>query len=162
RQGDLLRLSWASYDGDTIRLRQGKTGARVSIPVGAPLRSVLDATPRRSPMILTNRAGHPWTADGFRSSWRKTAKRAGIAGLTFNDLRGTAVTRLRALGCTHAEIGAITGHRNAEITAIIEAHYAATDPKLAESAIKKLETRTNSPNRPPNRQGSTGSESGKA
>jgi integrase len=38
RQGDLLRLTWSAYDGETIRLRQSKTGARVSIPVGTPLK----------------------------------------------------------------------------------------------------------------------------
>jgi integrase len=37
RQGDLLRLTWKSYDGKHIRLRQSRTGARVVIPVGAPL-----------------------------------------------------------------------------------------------------------------------------
>jgi hypothetical protein len=42
-----------------------------------------------------------------------------VVDVTFNDLRGTAVTRLRAVGCTHAEIGAITGHKNAEVTAIL-------------------------------------------
>jgi hypothetical protein len=35
---------------------------------------------------------------------------AGIAGLTFNDLRGTAVTRLALVECTEAEIATITGH----------------------------------------------------
>ena len=39
RQGDLLRLPWSAYDGKYIRLRQGKGGARVTIPVGAPLKS---------------------------------------------------------------------------------------------------------------------------
>lgn len=71
RQGDLLRLPWSAYDGETLRLAQSKTGARVEIPVGAPLRALLDATPRRSPIILTTEDGTPWTADGFRSSWRK-------------------------------------------------------------------------------------------
>ena len=43
RQGDLLRLPWSSYDGTHIRLRQSKTGARVVIPVGTPLKAALDA-----------------------------------------------------------------------------------------------------------------------
>jgi hypothetical protein len=43
RQGDLLRLSWSAYDGTHIRLRQSKTGARVALPVGAPLKAALDA-----------------------------------------------------------------------------------------------------------------------
>ena len=44
RQGDLLRLPWSAYNGRTIRLRQGKTKAHVVIPVGAPLKVMLDAT----------------------------------------------------------------------------------------------------------------------
>jgi integrase len=43
RQGDLIRLAWPQYDGTHIRLKQGKTKARVMIPVGAPLKIVLDA-----------------------------------------------------------------------------------------------------------------------
>ncbi len=43
RQGDLLRLTWSAYDGTHIRLKQRKTGARVIIPAGAPLRAALDA-----------------------------------------------------------------------------------------------------------------------
>lgn len=162
RQGDLLHLPWSAYDGRTIRLTQGKTKVRVAIPVAAPLKAMLGATPRRSPVVLTNQAGRPWTADGFRSSWRKATAKAGVTGLTFNDLRGTAVTRLRAMGCSHAEIGSITGHKNAEVTAILEAHYAATDPALAESAIRKLETRTKSPYCSPNRESGSYQPAGKA
>ena len=55
RQGDLLRLPWSAYDGTYIRLRQSKTGKRVMVKVGAPLKTLLDATPKRSPIILTNR-----------------------------------------------------------------------------------------------------------
>jgi integrase len=57
RQGDLLRLPWSAYDGTHIRLRQGKTGARIVIPVGAPLKAALDATPKLSPIILVKRGG---------------------------------------------------------------------------------------------------------
>jgi hypothetical protein len=32
---------------------------------------------------------------------------AGVVGVTFNDLRGTAATRLALVGCTEAEIAAI-------------------------------------------------------
>jgi integrase len=66
REGDLLRLTWSAYDGETIRLKQSKTGARVSISVGAPLKAVLDVSPRLSPVILLTSDGKPWTSDGFR------------------------------------------------------------------------------------------------
>ena len=111
-------------------LRQSKTGARVSIPVGAPLKAALDATPKRSPIILLSTDNKPWTEDGFRSSWRKACKKAGIAGVTFNDLRGTAVTRLALAGCTEAEIATITGHTLRDVRSILDAHYLHRDPAL--------------------------------
>jgi integrase len=146
RQGDLLRLPWSAYDGTRIRLRQSKTGARVVIPVGAPLKAALDTTPKRSTIILTTSGGKPWTPDGFRASWGKACVRAGIVGVTFNDLRGTAVTRLAIAGCTEAEIATITGHSLRDVRSILDAHYLHRDPALGESAIRKLESRTKSPN----------------
>ncbi len=144
RQGDLLRLPWSAYDGTHIRLCQSKTGGRVCIPVGAPLKAALDeaAKTKQGPIILTSTDKQSWTSDGFRSSWGK----AGIVGLTFNDLRGTAVTRLALAGCTEAEIGTITGHTLRDVRSILDAHYLHRDPALAESAIRKLERRTKTPN----------------
>ena len=146
RQGDLLRLPWSAYNGTHIRLRQSKGGTRVVIPVGAPLKAVLDAAPKRSPIMLTTAYGKPWTPDGFRASWGKACKRAAVIGVTFHDLRGTAVTRLAIAGCTEAEIATITGHSLRSVRAIIDTHYLNRDPVLAESAIRKLETRTKTPN----------------
>jgi integrase len=146
RQGDLLRLPWSAYDGTSIRLRQSKTGARVVIPVGAPLKTALDATPKRSTLILVSTDNKPWTEEGFRSSWRKACAAAGIVGLTFHDLRGTAVTRLAIAGCTVPEIATITGHSLRDVGTILDSNYLDRDPALAESAIAKLEKRTKSPN----------------
>jgi integrase len=145
RQGDLLRLPWSAYDGTHIRLRQSKGKVRVVIPVGAPLKRALNAAVKRCTIILTTTEGNPWTPDGFRTSWRKACKRAGIVGVTFNDLRGTAVTRLALAGCTEAEIATITGHTLRDVRSILDAHYLHRDPALAETAIRKLERRTESP-----------------
>jgi integrase len=139
RQGDLLRLPWSAYDGKHIRLRQSKTGARVVVPVAAPLKAALDATPKRGPIILTSASARPWTEGGFRVSWNLACKTAGIVGVTFNDLRGTAVTRLAIAGCTEAEIATITGHSLRDVRSILDAHYLHRDVELARSAITKLE-----------------------
>jgi integrase len=141
RQGDLLRLPWSAYDGTHIRLRQSKTGTRVQIRVGAPLKVALDTAPKRSTIILTNSEGKPWTSDGFRASWRKACAAAGIIGVTFNDLRGTAVTRLALAEASEAEIATITGHSLRDVRSILDAHYLARDPALGDSAIAKLERR---------------------
>jgi integrase len=145
RQGDLLRLPWSAYDGTRIRLRQSKTGVRVSIPVGRPLKAMLDAAPKLSTIILTNSDGKPWTSDGFRASWGKACKAAGIVGVTFHDLRGTAVTRLALAGCTEAQIVAITGHSLRDVCSILDANYLHRDPALADAAITKLERGTKTP-----------------
>jgi integrase len=142
RQGDLLRLPWSSYDGSHIRLRQSKTGRRIVMPAGFPLKALLDAAERRGPVILVNSYGRPWTSDGFRTSWSKTCARAGISGLTFHDLRGSAVVRLALAEATVPQIATFTGHSLKDVEAILDAHYLGRDVQLAEAAVLKLEQRT--------------------
>ena len=144
RQGDLLDLCWSQYDGKVIRLKQNKTGAYVVVPVGAPLRASLDKIERTDGPILRNSYGEIWNPDGFRSSWKKACAAAGVKGVTFNDLRGTAVSRLALAGATEAEIATITGHSLRDVRSILDAHYLNRDPQLAENAIRKLEARTKS------------------
>ena len=124
------------------RLRQSKTGKRVTIPVGAPLKALLDAMSRRAVTILTTTEGTTWTSDGFRTTWRKTCVAAGLIapkrrGPTFHDIRGTAVTRLALAGCTVPEIATITGHSLRDVEIILDAHYLSRDGGLAESAVAK-------------------------
>ena len=150
RQGDLLRLPWSSYDGTRIRLRQSKTGVPVTLKVGAPLKAALDAAPTVCPIILVSTDGKPWTEGGFRASWRKAQAAAGVVGVTFNDLRGTAVTRLAVVGCTEAEIASITGHTLRDVRSILDANYLHRDPALADNAIAKLEKGTKGVGKSPN------------
>jgi integrase len=138
RQGDLLRLPWSSYDGATIKLRQRKTGAYVPIPVSEALKNALDVAPRRSPIMLTNSDGKPWSESGFQGAWGKATARAGIRGLTFHDLRGTAVVTLARAGCNEVEIYSITGHTPSDVQAILTMHYLPRDAEVASNAIAKL------------------------
>ena len=140
RQGDLLRLPWSAYDGKYIRLRQSKTGRRVTIPVGKRLKTILDGANRISTQILTNAHGRPWTSDGFRASWGKTCIKAGLADdLHFHDLRGSAVVRLALAGATVPQIATFTGHSLKDVEAILDKHYLGRDVRLAEDAMRKLE-----------------------
>lgn len=141
REGDLINLPWSAYDGKYIRLQQSKTKRRVEIPVGAPLKAILNAMNKSGPAILLNSRRKKWTEDGFRSSWDDLMERAGMAevDLHFHDLRGTAVTRLAVAGCSIPEIASITGHTPDEASKILDAHYLGRDKRLADSAIEKLE-----------------------
>jgi integrase len=138
RQGDLLRLPWSAYDGTAIKLRQSKTGAYVTVPATNELKAGLDAAPRRSPIILTNSDGKPWSESGFQGAWGKATMRAGIRGRTFHDLRGTALVTLARAGCNEVEIYSITGHKPGDVQAILTAHYLPRDAEVASNAIAKL------------------------
>lgn len=147
RQGTLIEIAWSQYDGTHIRLqpnkqRRGKKKKRIVIPVGAPLKVVLDARrPERAEgTILRNTFGETWTSDGFRASWGTAFHRAklGDEDLHFHDLRGTAVTRLALAGCTVPQIAAITGHSPRDVDEILKAHYLGGQSELAEQAIVKL------------------------
>jgi hypothetical protein len=49
------------------------------------------------------------------------------------------------VGCTTPEIATITGHALRDVEAILDAHYLSRDVGLAQSAMRKLETGTKTP-----------------
>ncbi len=144
RQGDLIRIAWSQYDGTHIRLVQGKTKARVVVPIGTVLKAAINARkPEKAHgAILRNTRGQPWTSDGFKTSWGKATGKAGLdaAGVRFHDLRGTAVTRLSLANCSNQEIASITGHSEKDVDRILKA-YRGGRIELAEQAMVKLQAR---------------------
>ena len=66
-------------------------------------------------MVLTQESGRPWakSGNGLRSAWIDTSKAAGIAGLSFHDLRGTFATRRMADGWTARRTSPRPGGRTA-------------------------------------------------
>ena len=155
RQADILSLKWIAYDGQVIRLRQGKSrrngkpGPLLTIPCTSALRVMLDGMDRASPLILTTKTGQPFLKRYFAETWEKAAKLAGLekvelpslddpVKLHFHDLRGTAVTLLSEAGCTPQQIATITGHSLKTVDAILE-RYLARTRGLAEQAIHNFE-----------------------
>lgn len=126
RQGDLLRLAWGNYDGALISLRQGKTGRKVEIPCTRALKAMLDGLDRTTAVVLTTKTGRPWKPRYFKAQWEIASTAAGITGLHFHDLRGTAITMLAEAGCTTPQIAAITGHSLKTVTAILDKYLART------------------------------------
>jgi hypothetical protein len=72
----------------------------------------------------------------------RRARRRGVTGVTFNDLRGTFVTRSAIAGGTEAEIASITGNSPRSVGAILDKHYLHRDPALGENLFRKLESGT--------------------
>lgn len=156
RKGDLIRLRWSDYDGDTISLTQSKTSARVTVKCTGTLKRMLDETPRQGPFILTRADGTPWFTLADESplsdAWRNRMDAAGFypkawddltkdekkGFLHFNDLRGTAVTLLAEAKCSVPMIASITGHTLQSATRILEKYLART-AALSEAAILMFE-----------------------
>lgn len=144
RQSDLLKLKWSSYDGNRLAFRQGKRGRRVDMPLPKPLRQILDELIRRADTILTAPSGEPWRTDPrpthFQHLWRRTTLEAGLDGLHFHDLRGTACTRLAEAGATPSEIAAMLGWSLSSVNRMLDTYQAMT-ATLSDSAVAKLEKR---------------------
>lgn len=137
RQGDLLRLLWSAYDGESISLKQGKTGAWVRVLVSRELREYLAGTRKTSTHILTNASGRPW-ASGFKSSWAKAVAAAEIEDAPhFHDLRGTFVTLAYRNGSKIKDIAEITGHSENDAERIIRKHYL-----VSRAAVEAIESGT--------------------
>ena len=131
RQADILTMPTLAFDGERVSIKQGKTGARVRVVAAPDILPVLrDAKEKNRQRILVNSFGQNWTSSGFRASWRKEMARLQIKGVTFHDLRGTAITYAYAnLDRSHDEkiklISEISGHSAEDAESIIRKHYLA-------------------------------------
>lgn len=131
RQADVLTMPCLAFDGVRVMIKQGKTGARVRVAAADAILPVLRGAKKEGRQrVLVNSFGQNWTSDGFRSSWRKEMARLGIKGVTFHDLRGTAITFAYAhLDKSHDEkiklIAEISGHSKEDAETIIRKHYLA-------------------------------------
>jgi integrase len=121
RRGDLLRLSWSHIEDNAIVISTGKSKYRrqALIPLYDGLRDVLARIPKRSPTLLTNSKGRPWTGDGFGTMFSNAKRAADIDDLHFHDLRGTAATRFYVAGLSERVIAEILGWSEANVAAII-------------------------------------------
>jgi integrase len=143
RLGDVLRMRLTDIVDGKVVVRQQKTGTLLEIRLGTDVQEVVKAARARGHIYLVSKPdGAPYTVDQFHAMWGREVLREEIApirraGLTFHGLRKTATVRLIEAGCTPAEAMAVTGHRS---TALLD-HYsrAANQPKLADSALAKLE-----------------------
>ncbi|MDK4703848.1 integrase [Rhizobium sp. CNPSo 4062] len=131
RQKDILTMPVLAFDGERVSIKQGKTGARVRVVAAPDILPVLkDAKEAKRQRVLVNSFGQNWTSSGFRASWRKEMARLKIRGVTFHDLRGTAITFAYAnLDRSHEDkiqlIAEISGHSKEDAEAIIRRHYLA-------------------------------------
>ncbi len=140
RPGDVRAMTWQAYNGDTITIRQQKTGKLVEVPCVAVLRAALDEAKveRKGTVIVAGPNGQRLTETTWLKTFGAIRHKAGLDELQARDLRRTAVVNLARAGATVPEIAAITGHSLHNAQQILE-HYLPRDVQMARAAIVKLE-----------------------
>ena len=137
RRGDLCRLAWSNYDGERIRLTQGKTKTSLVIPVHPVLKAAMDGWQRVATTILVHSKGGPWRPDNATAGLREALARIGFPpGWGIHGLRKLAATNLAEAGCSVHEIASITGHKS---LALVGMYTASVDQeRMATAAIIRL------------------------
>lgn len=113
-QTDLLSLTWDQVHPTYIVTTRSKTGGEAVVPMHAELARALMGPGKG--VILRNSRAEPWTASGFKSSWRN-AQPEGF-DRNFHDLRGTFATRLAIAGFSDGEIADVVGWTAERVAAI--------------------------------------------
>lgn len=148
REGDVLRLPRARFDGSGFTIRQGRPEAKrgkgrkgpvvtLYIPAAAPLRAYLAGCTFNGLLFVTDEQGRAIGGDRFRKEIRAQLDRLGLTDLHFHGLRHTSATALADAGASSHEIMAITGHRTEQMVQVYTKN--ADQRRRANSAIRKLE-----------------------
>lgn len=119
RPGDLPRFRWGDYDGESLRLTQGKTGKTLQLPVTAELKAALDvddsgfgfAIPAPSAPILLGPDGAAMKYRYIAAVMLAERRRLGLErAFDLHGLRFRGVQELAWAGCSDEEIEAYSGH----------------------------------------------------
>jgi integrase len=126
RVGELCALDWSDVDldGGTVTIRgtlgrggvigppKSRRGRRiVALPpfAIAALRREQDRRPGPGP-VIADPVGRRLTIERTGERWRELRARAGLDGVRFHDLRGTAATLALSAGVTPTEVARSLGH----------------------------------------------------
>jgi integrase len=122
RRGDLIKMEWADYDGETLHVTQQKTKKYVPLPLAdlPELRaelaswqpSVVDLSGKPTGTILLTDAGVPWNGGNLSVQLMNAlAKIPGFpSGLNMHGLRKRCLTNLVDAGVPTTWVMIISGH----------------------------------------------------
>lgn len=110
RPSDWSRFRWSDYDGEALKITQGKTGVALYLPCTEQLKAALDSAPKRGLTILTRNDGRSLPYERLSQIMRDERKRLGLDAYDLHALRYRGVMELAWSGCTDDEIAAYSGH----------------------------------------------------
>jgi integrase len=144
RVGDVVRLRRSNIQGDTISLKQEKTGAELVIKIHPELHKSLKAGPNNGLQLIGDRQGRAIQSASLSVLIAKAAASAGLPPECLaHGLRKAALRRLAEHGSTTKEIAAVSGHRS--LGEIERYTQQADQARLARTAIGKLPNRKKTP-----------------
>ncbi|MHB1936849.1 MAG: tyrosine-type recombinase/integrase [Acidiferrobacterales bacterium] len=116
RRAEIAGIQWGDIDWEraVLTVPRHKTEHHTGRPRYVPL----SRTARALLAQLFPDANAPPCAlrpDSITQAFATVCRRAGVAGLTFHDLRHEATSRLFEKGLTVPEVAAVTGHRNQQM-----------------------------------------------
>lgn len=115
RPGDWPTFRWQDYDGESLRITQGKTGRQLILPCTRLLNRALLGAPRRGLTILTLQDGRPMTYRRMSQIMRDERARLGLKDYDLHALRYRGVMELAWAKCTDDEIAAFSGHASRDM-----------------------------------------------
>lgn len=137
RRSDVVRMFWSDVKDDAIHVVQGKTKAKLWVPIHPELAVVLAACPASEGAILKTSFGKPFAAAGFGNFMADRISEAGLPDqCVTHGLRKAASRRLAEAGCSANEIAAITGHLT--LKEVSRYTRGAEQKRLAKAAIDRL------------------------
>ena len=137
RRGELLKLRWASVDFNrrllTVDGRNAKSRQTRHVPLNDEASSVL----RRWREQSGDKGRVFEIATGFKTSWAKLLKRAGITRFRWHDLRHHFASRLVQRGVPLNTVRDLLGHSTVQMSL----RYAHLAPDQRREAVAKLNER---------------------
>jgi integrase len=162
RLADLARLTWANVDmvNDEIRLRTGKTGRVIIIPIARPLQNHIASLPAGDdpqspihPRCVAHLINSSGKANTLSRQFNKILADAGLAveqphsktgegrathrkasTISFHSLRHTATSLMKNAGMSPAVVMDIIGHESAEMSA----HYTHIESDAKRKALDSM------------------------
>jgi integrase len=137
RRGDVVHIGRQHIKDNTLKVRQAKTGAPLTIPLHPELARVVAATAVGHLTLLVTQTGKSYGANDFSEMFRNWCDAAGLPGhCVFHGLRKAALTRLADAGCTAHEIASISGHKT--LSEVERYTKGADQARLARAAMERI------------------------
>lgn len=135
RRSDAITLGKQHIKGGVIRIRAGKNGAEITIPLLAPLARSIEATEAGDMVFLMSARKRPWTSNSFGYWFADRCNEAGVPGRA-HGLRKAGATIAANNGATSFELTAMFGWSSVKMAEVYTRK--ADRVKLAERAANKL------------------------